>query len=126
MDENKFTIQNENGEEIECEILFTFTEETTGKNYIAYTDDSLDEEGNTNVYASTYDPDSDPFILQPIETEEEWEMIERVLSDIQDADSEDELAELEGIISDMLADKSDEELAELKELLSAPLDDDEE
>ena len=35
---NKFTIKNEMGEEIECEVLFTFDSEETKLSYICYTD----------------------------------------------------------------------------------------
>ena len=110
MDESKFVIQNEFGEEIECEILFTYEDEKTGKNYIAYTDDSLDEEGNTSVYASIFEPDTDPIILHPIETEEEWKKIEDILASLQDDDYEDELAEVEASIAELLSGKSEEEI----------------
>ena len=40
-----FTIVNDKGEEIECEILFTFDSDETKKSYIVYTDNTLDEEG---------------------------------------------------------------------------------
>ena len=51
-----FTIVNDKGEEVECEILFTFDSDETKKSYIVYTDNTLDEEGSTKVYASVYDP----------------------------------------------------------------------
>ena len=49
-----FKITNENGIEVEYEVLFTFESDETKKNYIVYTDNSLDEDGNTRVYASIY------------------------------------------------------------------------
>ena len=51
-----FTVINSDGFEVECEVLFTFESEETGKNYIVYTDNTVDEDGNTKVYASIYDP----------------------------------------------------------------------
>ena len=126
MDECKFVVQNEFGEEIECEVLFTYQDERTGKHYIAYTDDSLDEEGNTSVYASIYDPDTDPAILHPIETEEEWETVETILASLQEDDYEDELAEVEASIAELLNGKTEEEIEELKKLFATPLDEDEE
>ena len=48
----KFKVIDENGKEIECEVLFTFESDETNKNYIVYTDNTTDEGGNTKVYAS--------------------------------------------------------------------------
>ena len=85
MEEKKgiFTIVNEEGQEVECEILFTFESEETKKNYIVYTDNTLDEEGNTKVYASIYDPTGQSAALTPIETEKEWKVIENILTSVQ-------------------------------------------
>lgn len=80
-----FTVLDENGREVKCEALFTFESEETGKSYIVYTDNSVDEEGNTKVYASIYDPESDEQKLMPIETEKEWKIIEIILAELQSA-----------------------------------------
>ena len=45
-----FKVVNDEGKEIECETLFTFESDETGKSYIVYTDNTVDEEGNTKVY----------------------------------------------------------------------------
>lgn len=84
-DEKKgiFTIVNDAGKEIECEILFTFDSDETKKSYIVYTDNTLDEEGSTKVYASVYDPTGQNPALMPIETEKEWLVIENILSSVQ-------------------------------------------
>ena len=79
-----FTVKDENGKNIECEILFTFESPETNKNYIVYTDNTTDEEGNTKVYASIYTPNSEDLNLQPIETDKEWKIIEVILNEIQD------------------------------------------
>ena len=78
-----FKVINDEGKEIECEVLFTFESDGTKKNYIVYTDNTLDEEGNTKVYASTYNPDQDETKLLPIETEKEWKIIETILEELQ-------------------------------------------
>ncbi len=79
-----FTIVNDKGEEVECEILFTFDSDETKKSYIVYTDNTLDEEGSTKVYASVYDPTGQDPSLKPIETEKEWLVIENILSSVQE------------------------------------------
>jgi len=80
----KFKVIDANGKEIECEVLFTFESDETNKNYIVYTDNTTDEEGNTKVYASIYTPNSEDLNLQPIETDKEWKIIEVILNEIQD------------------------------------------
>ena len=80
----KFKVIDENGKEIECEVLFTFESDETNKNYIVYTDNTTDEEGNTKVYESIYTPNSEDLNLQPIETDKEWKIIEVILNEIQD------------------------------------------
>lgn len=80
--ETTFTIIGDNGEEIKCEILFTYEDEKTKKNYIAYTDNTTDEEGNTKVYASIYNPEEENPVLLPIESEEEWKIIEGILTSL--------------------------------------------
>lgn len=86
MNENemKFTVVNDDGQEVTCEVLFTFESEETQKNYIVYTDGTLDEEGNTRVYASVYNPDEDGTTLLPVETDAEWATIEAILEELQE------------------------------------------
>lgn len=84
LEEQKFTVVNNEGQEIECEALFRFESDETHKNYIVYTDNSVDEDGNTRVYASIYTPGEEKTKLEPIETEEEWNKIEQILNVIQE------------------------------------------
>ena len=82
--EGKITITNELGETKEFDVLFTFDSDETKKSYIAYTDNSLDEEGNVKVYASTWDPTGKDLSVKPIESQKEWKVIESILSSIQE------------------------------------------
>ena len=79
-----FNITNDEGQEVECEVLFTFESDETGKNYMVYTDNTVDEEGNTKVYASIYNPDEEDQTLQPLETDKEWAIIETILNELQE------------------------------------------
>ena len=85
MDNTKMTFKiiGDDGREIECEVLFTFESDETKKNYIVYTDNTLDEQGNTKVYASIYTPNEENTNLIPIETEKEWKIIETILEELQ-------------------------------------------
>lgn len=79
-----FKVFNDEGQEVECEVLFTFESDETGKNYMVYTDNTVDEEGNTKVYASSYEVDGEEQKLLPIETDKEWTIIETILNDLQE------------------------------------------
>ncbi len=84
MQKNTFTLLDENGQEVVYDVLFTFESDKTNKNYIAYTDNSRDEEGNVEVYASVYYPDDENGRLEAIETDEEWKLIETILTTLQE------------------------------------------
>ena len=84
MKENKFVMIDENGVEKEYDILFTFESEETNKNYVVYTDNSIDKDGNVEVYASTYDPNDKNSKLESIKTDKEWKVIETILDTIQE------------------------------------------
>lgn len=83
MEEKSFTMMNAEGKETKYDVLFTFDSEETNKSYIAYTDNTYDEDGNIQVYASTYDPSSEEMILGEIKTDKEWKVIETILDTIQ-------------------------------------------
>jgi len=86
-------VLDENGNEIECEVICLFSCDETGKDYIIYTDNSVDEDGDTRVFASIYDPEVSNSKMMPIETEKEWAMIEAVLEELQSAAEDEELDE---------------------------------
>lgn len=88
MDEKKkFTVLDESGKAIECEPLFTFESEETKKQYVVYTDNSHDEEGNVRVFASIYKVNDNGGELLPVKTDKEWKVIETILETIQDEGS---------------------------------------
>lgn len=81
---SSFKIVNDKGEELTCDVLFTFEDAKTKKNYIVFTDNTLDENGQIKVYANYYDPTGNDLSLGKIETEEEWENISKLLADLND------------------------------------------
>ncbi len=83
-DRMTFKVINDEGVEVECEVLFTFESEETKKSYMVYTDNTSDESGNTKVYASIYNPEEKEPKLIPIETEKEWNIIEKILEQLQE------------------------------------------
>ncbi len=84
MKKNSFSMIDENGKEIVYDVLFTFESDETKKNYIVYTDNSRDETGNIQVYASIYDPENPNSKLEAITTDKEWKVIETILETLQE------------------------------------------
>ena len=83
-EKQKFVVLDENGKEVVCEPLFTFESEETKKQYVVYTDNSKDKNGNIRVFASIYKINGDSQELLPIKTEREWKVIETILDTIQE------------------------------------------
>jgi uncharacterized protein YrzB (UPF0473 family) len=83
-EEMTFKVTNDEGKEIEYEVLFTFDSDETKKSYMAYTDNTKDEMGNIKVYASAYIPGGETTELLPIETDKEWKIIETILKELQE------------------------------------------
>jgi len=83
-EKQKFVVLDEKGNKVECEPLFTFESEETKKNYVVYTDNSKDSEGNIRVFASIYIVTDKGGQLLPIKTNKEWKVIETILESIQE------------------------------------------
>lgn len=96
LESGKIKIKNEKGEELLCDVLFTFDSDETKKSYIAYTDNTTDENGNIKVYANTYDPTGEDLSLEPLTSEKEWKVIENILASVQEKIREKEEDSNEG------------------------------
>ena len=85
-EKNTFTVINDEGKEIVCDVLFTFDSDETKKSYVVYTDNTKDENGNIRVYASIFNPNDngDGTELLPIQSEKEWKVIEKILESLQE------------------------------------------
>jgi len=88
LEENQMIVTNAEGEESVCEILFTH--EHNGKNYVVF--EFLDShEVSAAVYVVGETEDEGTFL--DIETDEEWDMLDKVLQayfDSEDDELEDE------------------------------------
>ncbi len=94
--EQHLTIIDEEGNEILCQILFTFESEELGKKYVLFypLSSEEDEDGKVDVMAASYVEGEDgQGELSPVETDEEWALIEEVLQEFEE--SYDEEAEEE-------------------------------
>lgn len=96
-EKERIVIPDENGVEHLFEVLFTFDVEETGHSYMvlepAGSSENEDEE-DIEVFAFRFedngDGDEDDLALFPIETDEEWEMVEEMLNTFaEQADDEE-------------------------------------
>lgn len=83
-EKNQFTVINNEGKEIVCDVLFTFDSDETKKSYIVYTDNTKDSNGNVQVYASIFNPEDENTELLPIQSDKEWKVIETILESLQE------------------------------------------
>ena len=76
-------VEDEDGNEHEYEILFTFEkDDSVDTKYVLYYDPNEEE---PSVMASLYDEEGN---LYPVESEEEWDMIEEVFNAFIDEEGE--------------------------------------
>lgn len=80
--ENEKIIILKDGEEVECDVLFTFDSVDTDKSYVGYSDHSIADNGRVNIYVSSYDPVLGLGSLEDITDKDELEMVHNVLLEI--------------------------------------------
>ena len=80
--ENEKIIIEKHGKQVECDILFTFDSEDTGKVYVGYSDHSIASNSRKNIYVSSYDPIIGINSLEDITDERELAMVRQVLAQI--------------------------------------------
>ncbi|HQN74562.1 MAG TPA: DUF1292 domain-containing protein [Bacillota bacterium] len=80
-------ITDELGNELEAVIILTFESEEFGKNYLVY---QLKDDETGEYFAASFNPeDGDEGNLNPIETDEEWDLIEEVLESFLEEEDEE-------------------------------------
>ena len=87
MEDRQITIVDEKGNEQLCEIIFTFDADKFGKkSYVIFSPiGEVDEDGDPNYDAMAYEQyEEEGGVLLPIESEEEWEMVQETFNTIAD------------------------------------------
>lgn len=69
----------ENGEEINCDVICIFRDDNNDINYVVYTDGTKDADDELEVYASRYIEKDGKYILEAIENDSEWNLIDNML-----------------------------------------------
>ena len=71
-----------NGTKIEYNVVLTFFNETNNKNYIIYTDNTIDQNNKIRLYAGIYEPNLNNKYLGEPTTKEEWTYINNILNQV--------------------------------------------
>ena len=77
--ESTLSFTDENGKEIKGSILFEI--DMKDRNYLIYTDNTTDENGDLRTFASRLKKGDKPELIA-LEDESEWNLIEKFLSSI--------------------------------------------
>ena len=82
MNENTFTLIDKDGNEVKAQILFTYYSEEFKKHYVVF----MPENANGEVAAASYkEEDATNGSLEPITTDEEWELLEEYVESLENA-----------------------------------------
>lgn len=84
--DNKLIYIDEKGNEVLCEILFTFDSEEFKKSYVLFYPVGAENDDEVEVMAASYIPLEDGSVgeLNEIESDEEWNLIEETLDSFDD------------------------------------------
>ncbi|MHA6252164.1 DUF1292 domain-containing protein [Oceanobacillus sp. CAU 1775] len=92
-EQERIIIPDENGDEHLFEVLFTFDVDETEQSYVAVVPIEQAEDDEVEVYAFRYeerDDDEEDFSLFPIESDEEWEMVEEMLQTLAEEEENED------------------------------------
>lgn len=83
MDKKIMSIVMPDGSIDEVEVILSFEFNDTKKEYVVYTKNETDENGNITIYvASLMKKENDEYALGSIETDAEWTRIKEVLREL--------------------------------------------
>jgi uncharacterized protein YrzB (UPF0473 family) len=81
MNNAKISTMLSNGTKKEYDVILTFKNEKTQKDYVVYTDNSIDDNNKLRIFATVYNPTTLKMLGNP-ETKEEWDEITRVIDNV--------------------------------------------
>lgn len=84
MNENKtFKVKDKNGNIVTLNTILTFDDNDSNNSYVLYTDNTYNDNGKLNVFASRYDSRLDNPILDSNLTDREWKVIETIIDNLK-------------------------------------------
>lgn len=73
------TLEDENNNKVECQMIDAFYSEETKQSYLIFTDGTKDENNEEKIYASRYEIENNLVKLKPIVEEREWDIIDKYI-----------------------------------------------
>lgn len=84
MNKNKtFKVKDKNGNIVTLNTILTFDDNDSNNSYVLYTDNTYNDNGKLNVFASRYDSRLDNPILDSNLTDREWKVIETIIDNLK-------------------------------------------
>lgn len=82
LNDEQLVFTDEQGNEVLCDIIFTYHSEEFNKDYVFFAQNgSEDEDGKVEVGVASYIPTGDSIgELNAVESDEEWDMLEEVFN----------------------------------------------
>ena len=86
MKDNYITLKDKNDKKKEYRILMNIEDTSNDVNYLVYTDDTKTKDGKIKTYTSTYilSEKGNMTKFKELETQEEYEFIERILNSLEE------------------------------------------
>ncbi len=81
MDTSKIKVINENGEEVEAEVLLYFSFDKTGKEYILYTFGEIDNQRMETIHASILNKTDEGYSIDTM-PDQDWDTVKEVMRKI--------------------------------------------
>ncbi|WP_280768580.1 DUF1292 domain-containing protein [Salipaludibacillus daqingensis] len=91
-EDERIVIPDENGDEHLFQVLFTFDVDSTEKSYMVLAPEGSNESEDDEIEVHAFrfeEPEGEELALFPIETDEEWEMVEELLNTFSDGMEEE-------------------------------------
>ena len=91
--ENQLIFTDDKGDEVLCDIIFTYHSEEYNKDYVFFTPvGASDDDDNIQVSCASYIPQEDGIgELNEVTSDEEWEMLSEVFNAYVNEDDEEEM-----------------------------------
>ncbi len=90
-DKKMMSIINEDGQTELVEVVVAFEFKDNKKEYVVYTKNEKDENGNVTVYVSNVDRSEGEPRLLGVESDDEWERIKDVLRELSKPEDDSEI-----------------------------------
>jgi uncharacterized protein YrzB (UPF0473 family) len=82
LEKRMITLVEEDGSRTEAEVVIAFKVEDTGREYIIYTKNEIDDKGNVTVYVSAIEEVNGVKQLTGITSDEEWQQIKEIIKEL--------------------------------------------